>query len=54
MDQNLQVLMILLGVALAVGLVMALAQSRRIRQYGVLGALRRKFSGGSRRSPYGN
>lgn len=54
MDPNIAVLIILLAVAIAVGVVAAMFQSRRIRRYGFLGALRRRFSGGSRRSPYGN
>ncbi len=52
MDANFQVLLIMLGVALLVGGVAGLFMSERVRSYGVLGALRRRFSGGHHRSPY--
>ena len=54
MDDNLRLLLILAAVAAGVGLFAALLGSHRVRHYGLLGALRRKFSGGSSRSPYGN
>jgi hypothetical protein len=54
MDPNLTLLLILLGVATVVGIVIILAQSSRVRRHGLLGALRRKFSGGSHRSNYGD
>jgi hypothetical protein len=52
MDENLKVLLILGGVAVAVSGIVVILQSRRIRTYGIIGALRRKLSGGSGRSPY--
>ena len=54
MDGNLIVLLILLAVATLVGLGAVLMQSRCIRSFGLIGALRRKFSGGAGRSRYGN
>jgi len=54
MDGNLIVLLILLALATLVGLGAVLMQSRRIRSFGLIGALRRKFSGGAGRSRYGN
>ena len=53
MEPNLLVLLILTGVAIAAALIVAVAQSRSVKEFGLLGALRRKFSGGSHRSPYG-
>ena len=52
MDENLVILLILVGVAVFVGGIFAVSQSRRVRTYGVLGALRRKFSGGGAHSDY--
>lgn len=52
MDQNLQVLLILLSVALVVGLGAFVARSATLRKYGLLGALRRRLSGGGEHSPY--
>jgi hypothetical protein len=54
MDPNLTLLLILLGVATVVGIAIILAQSSRVRRHGLLGALRRKFSGGAHRSNYGD
>jgi len=63
MDPNITVLLILLGVAVVTGVVVAGLQSQRIREHGLIGTLRRAFSyhgseppmavrrGGDRRSP---
>jgi hypothetical protein len=53
MDPNLVVLLVLLGVALVFGAGAAVFLSERVRKHGVLGALRRAFSGGVDRDPYG-
>ena len=45
-DENLQVVLIVSSVALGVGLLAYVVRSETIRRYGVLGALRRRFSGG--------
>ena len=45
MDPNLIVLLAMAGVAAAAGFVAAILQSSTLRQYGVRGALRRRFSG---------
>lgn len=52
MDPNLLILLILVGVALVIGLVAAVLLSERVREHGLLGALRRVFSGGAGRNPY--
>lgn len=52
MDPNVQILMILLGVAAVTAIIAAVARSQRVRRYGLLGAFRRRFSGGSSRSRY--
>jgi len=52
MDLNLELLLVLLGVGLVVGLGAAVFMSERVRAYGLLGAFRRAFSGGGYRSPY--
>ena len=52
MDLNLELLLILLGVGLVVGLGGAIAMSESVRRYGLLGVFRRAFSGGSGRNPY--
>jgi hypothetical protein len=54
MDPNFELLMILVAVASAVGLVAAVFLSERVREHGLIGALRRAFSGGAGRSPYRN
>jgi hypothetical protein len=54
MDENLQVLVVLATSALVVGLVVAVLSSHRIRDYGLMGTLRRRFSGGGHRSEYDN
>lgn len=51
-DENLQVVLIVSSVALGVGLLAYVVRSETIRRYGVLGALRRRFSGGRSHSPY--
>ena len=53
MDPNLELLLILMGLASAVGLVAAVFLSERVREHGLLGAFRRAFGGGSGRNPYG-
>lgn len=52
MDPNLELLLILVGVASACGIGAALFLSERVRQHGLIGALRRAFSGGAGHSPY--
>ncbi|MGZ3377437.1 MAG: hypothetical protein ACXU8S_12640 [Phenylobacterium sp.] len=52
MDENLELLAILLGVGLAVGIGGAVVMSQSVRRYGVLGVFRRAFSGGADRNPY--
>ena len=52
MDPNLEVLLILVAVASACGVVAALFLSVRVREHGLMGALRRAFSGGAGHSPY--
>jgi hypothetical protein len=52
MDPNLELLLILVGVASAFGLVAAVFLSQRVREHGLIGAFRRAFTGGSGRSPY--
>jgi len=44
MDPNISVLLILLGVGAVVGVVVAGMQSQRIRQFGLIGTLRRALS----------
>lgn len=53
MDGNFEVLLILVGATAAFGLVVAVCLSERVREYGLIGALRRAFSGETGRSPYG-
>jgi hypothetical protein len=52
MDPNFTVLLIPVGVASLFGLVVAVFFSQRVREHGLLGALRRAFSGGAGRNPY--
>ena len=52
MDLNLELLLILMGVGLVVGLGAAVFMSERVRTYGLVGTLRRAISGGGYRSPY--
>jgi hypothetical protein len=52
MDENIKVLLILVVVAIVVAVGVSLFQSKGIRRYGLLGAFRRKFSGGGRHSHY--
>ncbi len=52
MDPNITVLLILLSVASAVGVLAIIFRSSTIRKHGLLGALRRRFSGGSAHSRY--
>jgi hypothetical protein len=52
MDLNLELLLILLGVGSVFGVGGAILMSESVRQYGLLGVLRRSFSGGSARNPY--
>lgn len=52
MDPNLTMLLILVGIASVIGVVAAVFQSERVREHGLIGALRRGFSGGAGRNPY--
>jgi hypothetical protein len=52
MDENLEVLAMLLGAGLIVGLLAAILTSRRIRTHGLIGVLRRALSSSSYRNPY--
>jgi len=48
MDPNLLVLLAMAGVAAIVAAIAAIASSQTLREYGVWGALRRRFSGSHR------
>ena len=52
MDTNFLVLLILVGIASVIGLVAAVFLSARVREHGLIGALRRQFSGGASRDRY--
>ena len=52
MDGNFEVLLILVGATAAFGVVVAVFLSEGVREYGLIGALRRAFSDGAGRSPY--
>ena len=44
MDPNFELLLILVGVAAVVGLVAAVALSKRVQEFGLIGTLRRALS----------
>ncbi|WP_394762802.1 hypothetical protein [Phenylobacterium sp.] len=52
MDPNFTVLLIVVGIVSVIAVVAAVFQSSRVREHGLLGALRRVFSGGAGRNPY--
>ena len=52
MDPNFELLMIAVGVALVFGLGVSVFLSQRVREHGLLGAIRRALSGGAGRNPY--
>ena len=52
MDPNFELLLIAVGVASVFGLGAAVFLSERVREHGLIGALRRAFSGGTGRNPY--
>ena len=52
MDANFETLLGLVAGASAFGLVIAVFTSERVREHGLIGALRRAFSDGPGRSPY--
>jgi hypothetical protein len=52
MDGNFEVLLILVGATAAFGLVVAVCLSERVREYGLIGALRRAFSDDAGHRPY--
>jgi hypothetical protein len=52
MDPNFELLLIAVGVASVCGLVAAVFLSERVREHGLVGAVRRAFSGGAGRNPY--
>jgi hypothetical protein len=52
MDPNFEVLMILAAVPAVVGLVSAVCMSHRVREYGLIGALRRALANSARHNPY--
>ncbi|WP_293368021.1 hypothetical protein [Phenylobacterium sp.] len=53
MDPNLLVLLILIAPTAVVGALVAVLLSERVREVGLIGALRRLVAGADRRDPYG-